>query len=77
MTFQITGAVGLLAVVLTAVLAPKIYRHFTWLNFCITWLIYCISYTCALTLSNAYGYDSMKIGLVLLAFGIGEHAPQI
>ena len=39
--------------------------------------IYCISYTCALTLSNAYGYDSMKIGLVLLAFGIGEHAPQI
>ncbi|KAI0787294.1 hypothetical protein C8Q74DRAFT_595487 [Fomes fomentarius] len=44
LTFQITGAIGLLAVLLTAVLAPKVYRHFTWLNFCITWLIYCISY---------------------------------
>lgn len=34
--------------------------------------IYCISYTCTLTLSNKYGYDSMLIGLVLLSFGIGE-----
>ena len=29
---------------LTAIFASRIYRHFTWLNFCITWLIYCISY---------------------------------
>ncbi|KAI1786457.1 hypothetical protein LXA43DRAFT_975775 [Ganoderma leucocontextum] len=42
--FQATGAIGLLAVLLTVILAPKVYRHFTWLNFCITWLIYCISY---------------------------------
>ncbi|KAI0770423.1 vacuolar DHA amino acid exporter [Fomes fomentarius] len=34
--------------------------------------IYCISYTCTLTLSNKYGYDSMLIGLVLLSFGIGS-----
>ncbi|KAI0364465.1 hypothetical protein BV20DRAFT_1057184 [Pilatotrama ljubarskyi] len=45
LTFQFTGAVGLLAVLLTALFARKVYRHFTWLNFCITWLIYCISYT--------------------------------
>ena len=44
LTFQISGGVGLLAVLLTAIFAPKVYRHFTWLNFCITWLIYCISY---------------------------------
>ncbi|EJF58584.1 hypothetical protein BD309DRAFT_920132 [Dichomitus squalens] len=42
--FQATGGIGLLAVLLTALFARKIYRHFTWLNFCITWLIYCISY---------------------------------
>nr|VWP01836.1 Cytochrome P450 monooxygenase BOT1 (EC (Botrydial biosynthesis cluster protein 1) (Calcineurin-dependent protein 5) [Ganoderma boninense] len=42
--FQAIGGIGLLAVLLTVVLAPKVYRHFTWLNFCITWLIYCISY---------------------------------
>ena len=38
------GAIGLLAVLLTVLLAPRVYRHCTWLNFCITWLIYCISY---------------------------------
>ncbi|EIW57153.1 uncharacterized protein TRAVEDRAFT_48204 [Trametes versicolor FP-101664 SS1] len=45
LAFQFTGAIGLLAVLVTALFAPKVYRHFTWLNFCITWLIYCISYT--------------------------------
>ncbi|KAI0671312.1 hypothetical protein C8Q78DRAFT_763833 [Trametes maxima] len=45
LAFQFTGAIGLLAVLITALFAPKVYRHFTWLNFCITWLIYCISYT--------------------------------
>ncbi|KAH9921238.1 uncharacterized protein BXZ73DRAFT_91847 [Epithele typhae] len=45
LTFQFIGAAGLFAVLVTALFAPKIYRHFTWLNFCITWLIYCISYT--------------------------------
>ena len=44
LTFQIAGGIGLLAVLLTAVFSSKVYRHFTWLNFCITWLIYCISY---------------------------------
>ncbi|RPD72409.1 hypothetical protein L226DRAFT_467226 [Lentinus tigrinus ALCF2SS1-7] len=44
LAFQIAGGVGLLVVLLTALFAPKVYRHFTWLNFCITWLIYCISY---------------------------------
>ncbi|KAM5539218.1 hypothetical protein V8D89_007091 [Ganoderma adspersum] len=42
--FQAIGAIGLLAVLLTVIFAPRVYRHFTWLNFCITWLIYCISY---------------------------------
>ncbi|PIL35263.1 hypothetical protein GSI_01988 [Ganoderma sinense ZZ0214-1] len=42
--FQAIGGIGLLAVLLTVILAPRVYRHFTWLNFCITWLIYCISY---------------------------------
>ncbi|KAI0761007.1 hypothetical protein BD413DRAFT_681400 [Trametes elegans] len=45
LTFQFLGAIGLLAVLLTAVFARKVYRHFTWLNFCISWLIYCVSYT--------------------------------
>ncbi|KAI0635517.1 hypothetical protein C8Q77DRAFT_573286 [Trametes polyzona] len=45
LAFQFAGAIGLLAVLVTALFAPKVYRHFTWLNFCITWLIYCISYT--------------------------------
>ena len=45
LTFQFAGALGLLAVLLTAIFASRIYRHFTWLNFCITWLIYCVSYT--------------------------------
>ena len=42
--FQAIGAIGMLAVLLTVVFAPKLYRHFTWVNFCITWLIYCLSY---------------------------------
>lgn len=42
--FQATGAIGMLLVLLTVIFAPKVYRHFTWLNFCITWLIYCLSY---------------------------------
>ena len=42
--FQAIGAIGMLAVLLTVVFAPKVYRHFTWVNFCITWLIYCLSY---------------------------------
>lgn len=33
---------------------------------------YCICYTCSLTMSSKYGSDALKIGLVLLAFGIGE-----
>jgi hypothetical protein len=33
---------------------------------------YCISYTSARTLGSRYGFDALKIGLVLLAYGVGE-----
>lgn len=33
---------------------------------------YCISYTCSRVLAAKYGYDALKIGLVLLAYGIGK-----
>lgn len=33
---------------------------------------YCIAYTCSRILSDKYGYDSLKIGLVLLAYGVGS-----
>ena len=33
---------------------------------------YCIAYTCSRILSDKYGYDSLKIGLVLLAYGVGK-----
>ena len=32
---------------------------------------YSITYTCARTLSDHYGYKALSIGLVLLAYGIG------
>ncbi|EJF61025.1 vacuolar DHA amino acid exporter [Dichomitus squalens LYAD-421 SS1] len=34
-------------------------------------LSYCIAYTCSRTLANEYGYNALKIGLVLLSFGAG------
>lgn len=33
---------------------------------------YSITYTCARTLANVYGYDPLRTGLVLLSFGIGS-----
>ncbi|EMD39683.1 hypothetical protein CERSUDRAFT_111994 [Gelatoporia subvermispora B] len=33
---------------------------------------YSILYTCSRTLANEYGYDALKIGLVLLAYGAGS-----
>ncbi|GJE91884.1 MFS general substrate transporter [Phanerochaete sordida] len=33
---------------------------------------YCIAYTCARTLGDKYGYDALKIGLVLLSYGVGS-----
>ncbi|KAL1943448.1 hypothetical protein VTO73DRAFT_4523 [Trametes versicolor] len=33
---------------------------------------YSITYTCSRTLSSQYGYDALKIGLTLLAFGVGS-----
>ncbi|EAW12273.1 putative MFS transporter [Aspergillus clavatus NRRL 1] len=33
---------------------------------------YCISYTCTLTLSDRYHLNALKIGLVLLAYGLGH-----
>ncbi|OCH91100.1 vacuolar DHA amino acid exporter [Obba rivulosa] len=33
---------------------------------------YSILYTCSRTLANEYGYDALKIGLVLLAYGVGS-----
>ncbi|KAI0770404.1 MFS general substrate transporter [Fomes fomentarius] len=33
---------------------------------------YCIAYTCSRTLADIYGYNALKIGLVLLSFGVGS-----
>lgn len=33
---------------------------------------YCLSYTCERTLANAYGFNALSVGLVLLCLGIGE-----
>lgn len=33
---------------------------------------YSISYTCARTLQNKYGYNALQTGLVLLAYGVGS-----
>ena len=33
---------------------------------------YCISYTCSRTLDAKYGFDALKIGLVLLSYGVGK-----
>ncbi|KAI0028480.1 major facilitator superfamily domain-containing protein [Vararia minispora EC-137] len=33
---------------------------------------FCITYTCTRTLEGRYGYDALKTGLVLLAFGMGN-----
>ena len=33
---------------------------------------YSIAYTCAIALGKKYHYNAMQIGLVLLAFGVGE-----
>ncbi|KAL5520057.1 hypothetical protein ACEPAG_1717 [Sanghuangporus baumii] len=38
---------------------------------------YSILYTCSRTFSNKYGYDALKVGLVLLSFGIGSVAGSI
>jgi hypothetical protein len=33
---------------------------------------YCLSYTCERTLANAYGYNALSVGMVLLCLGVGE-----
>ena len=33
---------------------------------------YCIAYTCSRTLSEAYNYDALRTGLVLISFGAGS-----
>jgi len=33
---------------------------------------YCVAYTCSRTLPNAYNYDALRTGLVLLSFGAGS-----
>ena len=33
---------------------------------------YCIAYTCSRILSEKYGFDALKIGFVLLSYGVGE-----
>ncbi|KAG1743214.1 vacuolar DHA amino acid exporter [Suillus paluster] len=38
---------------------------------------YCLSYTCARTLTNAYGYGALSVGLVLLCQGVGSIAGSI
>ncbi|TFK48710.1 MFS general substrate transporter [Heliocybe sulcata] len=38
---------------------------------------YCISYTCSRNLTSIYGYDALKIGLVLLSYGAGSMCGSI
>ncbi|KAA1473813.1 MFS general substrate transporter [Dentipellis sp. KUC8613] len=38
---------------------------------------YCILYTCVFTLQNKYHYNYLKIGLVMLSFGVGSVAGSI
>ena len=38
---------------------------------------YCISYTCARTLEDDYGYNALDTGFVLLAYGIGSMGGSI
>ncbi|KAG2156791.1 vacuolar DHA amino acid exporter [Suillus bovinus] len=38
---------------------------------------YCLSYTCARTLANRYGYDACSTGLVLLCLGVGSVAGSV
>ncbi|KAH1513892.1 hypothetical protein KXW39_000817 [Aspergillus fumigatus] len=38
---------------------------------------YCISYTCTLSLSDKYHLNALKIGLVLLAYGLGSMAGSV
>lgn len=32
-----------------------------------------MNYTCSRTLADKYGYDALKIGLVLLSYGMGKY----
>ncbi|KAG2101527.1 major facilitator superfamily domain-containing protein [Suillus cothurnatus] len=38
---------------------------------------YCLSYTCERTLANAYGYNALSVGMVLLCLGVGSIAGSI
>ncbi|KAG1876793.1 MFS general substrate transporter [Suillus tomentosus] len=38
---------------------------------------YCLSYTCARTLANKYGYNALNTGFVLLCLGIGSIAGSV
>ncbi|KAG1720327.1 vacuolar DHA amino acid exporter [Suillus lakei] len=38
---------------------------------------YCLSYTCASTLANVYGYNAFSVGLVLLCLGVGSIAGSV
>ncbi|KAG2156817.1 vacuolar DHA amino acid exporter [Suillus bovinus] len=38
---------------------------------------FCLSYTCARTLADKYGYDAFKTGLVLLCLGVGSVAGSV
>ncbi|KAG1818699.1 major facilitator superfamily domain-containing protein [Suillus subaureus] len=38
---------------------------------------YCLSYTCARTLANAYDYNALSVGLVLLCLGVGSIAGSV
>ncbi|KAG1879254.1 major facilitator superfamily domain-containing protein [Suillus subluteus] len=38
---------------------------------------YCLSYTCERTLANAYGYDALSVGMVLLCLGVGSIAGSV
>ncbi|KAG1869014.1 vacuolar DHA amino acid exporter [Suillus subalutaceus] len=38
---------------------------------------YCLSYTCERTLANAYGYNALSVGMVLLCLGVGSIAGSV
>ncbi|KAJ7067805.1 hypothetical protein C8F01DRAFT_1333228 [Mycena amicta] len=45
LAFQLTGAFGLVVIILTALLSKRVKRNATWYYFIISWILSCISYT--------------------------------
>ncbi|PBK99574.1 hypothetical protein ARMGADRAFT_509945 [Armillaria gallica] len=73
---QISGAVGFLLIVLTAVLSRHVQRHFTWLSFCISWIMSCISYT-LLVFTGTNGSNGVPFALCVTQAGLIYGAPAL